>query len=147
MKRTRAFGVTALILMALSMCVSPVVTAAAADDTRDVVNRFNEAINRHDAAAVGALLSDDTIFENTGPVPDGTRIEGKAAVLAFWEKWFAANPDARFEAEEVIVAGDRCTVRWIYRKMRDGKPWHLRGIDVFTVRGGKVAAKLSYVKG
>lgn len=115
--------------------------------TGDVVARFNDAINRHDAAAVAALLTDDTVFENTGPVPDGTRVEGKAAVAAFWEKWLVANADAKFEAEEVIVAGDRCTVRWIYRKMRDGKPWHLRGIDVFTVRGGKVAAKLSYVKG
>jgi ketosteroid isomerase-like protein len=117
------------------------------DSTLDVVTRFNDAINRHDAAAVAALLADDTVFENTGPVPDGNRIEGKAAVAAFWEKWFVSNPDARFEAEEVIVSGDRCTVRWIYRKMRDGKPWHLRGIDVFTIRDGKVAAKFAYVKG
>ena len=87
------------------------------------------------------------MFENTAPAPDGTRIVGKAAVAQFWEKWFGANPDAKFEAEDVIVAGDRCTVRWIYRKTRDGKPWHLRGIDVFTIRDGKVAAKLSYVKG
>ena len=122
-------------------------TPAPGGSTLDVVNRFNDAINRHDAAAVAALLSDDTVFENTGPAPDGTRVEGKAAVAAFWEKWLITNADARFEAEDVVVAGDRCTVQWIYRKMRDGKPWHLRGIDVFTVRGGKVAAKLSYVKG
>lgn len=122
-------------------------SSSPAGGTLDVVSRFNDAINRHDAAAVVALLSDDTVFENTGPAPDGTRIEGKAAVAAFWEKWFVSNPDAKFEAEDVVVAGDRCTVQWIYRKMRDGKPWHLRGIDVFTVRGGKVAAKLSYVKG
>jgi ketosteroid isomerase-like protein len=31
--------------------------------------------------------------------------------------------------------------------MRNGQPWRLRGVDVFTVRDGKVAAKLSYVKG
>jgi ketosteroid isomerase-like protein len=115
--------------------------------TLDTVNKFNDAINRHDAAAVAAMLTDDTVFENTSPAPDGTRIEGKAAVAAFWVKWFAANPDAKFEAEDTVVSGDRCTVRWIYRKTRDGKPWHLRGIDVFTVRDGKVAAKLSYVKG
>jgi ketosteroid isomerase-like protein len=121
--------------------------APTVSSTVDVVNRFNEAINRHDAAAVAALLTDDTVFENTGPVPDGTRIVGKAAVAAFWEKWIAANPDAKFEAEEVIVAGDHCTVRWIYRKMRNGEPWHLRGIDVFTVRDGKIASKLAYVKG
>ena len=131
----------------LAVQAGPAWTADPAAATREVVARFNAAINAHDARAVAALLTDDTVFENTGPVPDGSRLEGKAAVAAFWEKWFAANADARFEAEEIIVAGDRCVVRWIYRKTRDGKPWHLRGIDVFTVRDGKVAAKLAYVKG
>jgi ketosteroid isomerase-like protein len=68
-------------------------------------------------------------------------------VAAFWAKWIAANPGARFEAEEIIVAGDRCIVRWMYRKSRHGRPWHVRGVDVFTVRDGKIAAKLAYVKG
>lgn len=122
-------------------------TQPPAGSTLDVVTRFSDAVNRHDAAAVAALLTDDTVFENTGPPPDGTRVEGKIAVAAFWEKWLTANADAMFEAEDVVVAGDRCTVRWIYHKRRDGKPWHLRGIDLFTVRDGKVAAKLSYVKG
>ena len=31
--------------------------------------------------------------------------------------------------------------------VRDGMPGHIRGVDVFRVRGGKVAEKLSYVKG
>jgi ketosteroid isomerase-like protein len=134
--------------MTLALLTSTVMLAGQSSPTTlDVVNRFNDAINRHDGAAVAALLTDDTVFENTGPAPDGARIVGKAAVAAFWEKWFVANPGATFEAEEVIVSGDRCTVRWIYRKTRDGKPWHLRGIDVFTVRDGKIAAKLAYVKG
>lgn len=115
--------------------------------TLAVITRFNDAFARHDAAALSELLTDDTVFENTGPVPDGTRVEGKAAVTAFWERWFLSNADARIDAEEIIVAGDRCTVRWVYRKMRDGKPWHLRGIDLFKVRDGKVAEKFSYVKG
>ena len=136
-----------LISLLLAIQAGPARTADTAAITREAVNNFNAAINAHDAAAVAALLADDTVFENTGPVPDGSRIEGKAAVIAFWRQWFAANPDARFDSEEMIVAGDRCVVRWIYRKTRDGKPWHLRGIDVFTVRGGKIAAKLAYVKG
>src|SRR6202023_2285836 len=64
-----------------------------------------------------------------------------------WRGWFVRNADARFEAEEVIVSGRRATVLWVYRKMRNGQPWHLRGVDVFTVRDGKVAAQLAYVKG
>jgi ketosteroid isomerase-like protein len=119
----------------------------AAATTRAVVDRFNETFNRHDADALAALMTDDTVFEDTSPAPDGRRIEGKAAVVAFWREWFARNSDAIFEAEDVIVSGDRVVVRWIYRKVRNGQPWHLRGVDVFTVRDGKVAAKLAYVKG
>ena len=115
--------------------------------TRAVIDRFNEAFNRHDADALAAVLTDDTVFEDTSPAPDGKRIEGKAAVVAFWREWFARNADAKFEAEETIVSGDRAVVRWVYRKMRNGQAWHLRGVDIFTVRDGKVAAKLAYVKG
>lgn len=114
---------------------------------RVVIERFNEAFNRHDADALAPLLTDDTVFEDTSPAPDGQRIEGKAAVVAFWRGWFARNPDAQFEAEEMIVSADRIVVRRVYHKIRNGQPWHLRGVDVFTVRDGKVAAKLAYVKG
>ena len=119
----------------------------AATTTRSVIDRFNEAFNRHDADAVTALLTDDTVFEDTSPAPDGRRITGKTAVAAFWRDWFVRNGDAVFEAEDVIVTGDRAVVRWIYRKTRNGEPWHIRGVDVFTVRGERVAAKLAYGKG
>jgi len=121
--------------------------ATAGQTTRLVIDRFNEAFNRHDADALAPLLTDDTVFEDTSPAPDGRRIEGRAAVVEFWRGWFARNADAAFEAEDVIVTDDRAVVRWVYRKPRNGQPWHLRGVDVFTVRDGKVAAKLAYVKG
>jgi ketosteroid isomerase-like protein len=115
--------------------------------TRRVIDSFNQIFNRHDADALAALLTDDTVFEDTSPAPDGQQIEGKAAVVEFWRGWFAHNPDARFDAEEIIVCGNRAIVRWVYRKLRNGQPWHLRGVDIFTVRNGKIAAKLAYVKG
>ena len=115
--------------------------------TQAVIDRFNAAFNAHDFKTVESLLTDDTVFEDTSPAPDGRRIVGKRAVAAFWQEWFARNPGAHFDAEEVIVSGDRAVVRWVYRKMRDGVPWHLRGVDVFTVRDGKVSVKLAYVKG
>jgi len=53
-----------------------------------------------------------------------------------------------FETEEIFAAGDRCVLRWLYRWVDGaGKPGHIRGVDVFRVRDGKVAEKLSYVKG
>ena len=51
-------------------------------------------------------------------------------------------------AEEAFAAGDRCLVRWLYRyTSADGQKGHIRGVDLFRVRDGKVAEKLSYVKG
>jgi hypothetical protein len=43
----------------------------------------------------------------------------------------------------MVVAGDRAAVRWRF----DWGDGHIRGIDLFKVRDGKVAEKLSYVKG
>ena len=119
----------------------------AAESTRTAIERFGEAFNRQDADALAELLTDDTIFEDTSPPPDGRRIQGKAAVVEHWRGWFARNAGAVFDTEDMIVCDNRAVVRWVYRKMREGQPWHIRGVDVFTVRGGKVAAKLSYVKG
>ena len=96
----------------------------AATDTRTVIIRFNEAFDRHDVAAISALMTDDVIFENTSPFPDGERFEGNAAVSAFWQRFFDESPQAHFDAEEMIVMGDRAVVRWRYS-------WgtgHVRGI-------------------
>ena len=119
----------------------------AAAGTLAVVHQFNDAVNQHDLAAVAAVIADDILFENTNPAPDGTRIEGKAAFLTWLERWFAANPGATFETEDAFAAGERCVVRWVYRKVRDGQPWHVRGVDVLTVTNGKLFAKRAYVKG
>lgn len=140
MKNFIIFWITLLYHTAMATNPNP-------DSTRAAVEKFNEAFNRHDVDAVMNMMTDDCIFENTNPPPDGARLEGAAAVRAYWQKFFTNNPDARFENEDMIVSGDRCIVRWIYRKNKDGKPWHLRGVDVFRVRDGKVAEKLSYVKG
>ena len=116
--------------------------------TLDVIERFNVAFNRHDVDAVMALMTDDCLFENTFPSPDGERYQGQAAVRAFWQQFFDGSSTALFEAEDIFAGGDRCAVRWIYRWAPDGaQPGHVRGVDIFRVRDGKVAEKLSYVKG
>lgn len=113
------------------------------DNTVLVIERFNAAFNRHDVDAVMALMTEDCVFENTNPPPDGARLEGQTAVREVWGSFFCDSPQATFETEEIFVAGDRGVVRWRYS-------WgsgHVRGVDVFRVRDGKVAEKLSYVKG
>jgi len=116
--------------------------------TLDVIDRFNEAFNRHDVEGIMALMTNDVVFENTSPRPDGERYDGQESVRGFWEQFFASSPNARFDTEDIFAGVNRCTVRWIYNWIdADGKPGHVRGVDVFRVRDGKVAEKLSYVKG
>jgi ketosteroid isomerase-like protein len=150
----RTMFLSSYVFVALGLLASPFVSASREASmrelevtTRKAVDAFNAAFNRHDANALAELLTEDTVFEDTSPAPDGRRVEGRSNVVAFWREWFERNPDARFDAEEIIVSGDRAVVRWMYHKVRNGQPWHLRGVDIFTVRDGKVAAKLAYVKG
>jgi ketosteroid isomerase-like protein len=116
-------------------------------EARAVIDRFNEAFNRHDVDAIMSCMTADCVFENTRPAPDGARITGQAAVRDFWEDFFRRSPQARFETEAIFAFGDRCVVLWKYHWVRDGNAGHVRGVDVFRVRDGKVAEKLSYVKG
>jgi ketosteroid isomerase-like protein len=71
----------------------------------------------------------------------------RKAIETFNEAFNRHDADglAKFLTEDTVF--EDATVLWVYHKMRSGQPWHLRGVDVFTVRDGKVAAKLAYVKG
>jgi ketosteroid isomerase-like protein len=108
----------------------------------DVVQEFGAAWADHDLDAALAMLSDDCVFDATGPAPDGTRCVGIDAILAAWAPIFD-DPNSRFEEEEIFDAGDRVVQRWRY-SFEGG---HIRGVDLFRVQDGKVAEKLSYVKG
>ena len=113
-----------------------------------VVLEFNEAFNRHDVAGMMLLMSDDCVFENTAPVPDGTVYSGKQAVTQFWQDFFHASPQAHIDIEEIFGLGMRCVMRWRYSWVDPaGKPGHVRGVDVFQVKQGLISQKLSYVKG
>lgn len=117
-------------------------TTSVEEATAAAVARFDAAFARGDVDGVLAAMTEDCVFESTAP-PDGVRHEGRAAVRSAWAEFFAGARGARFETEEQIVCGDRLVARWRYA-WADG---HVRGVDVFRVRDGLVAEKLSYVKG
>lgn len=118
--------------------------AGSTQETLATVEHFNTAFNSHDVTAIMALMTDDVVFENTSPAPEGERYQGQAEVRRFWQQFFASSPQARFETEDIFAAGDRCVVCWTYHWNDTG---YVRGVDVFSVRDGKIAQKLSYVKG
>jgi uncharacterized protein (TIGR03086 family) len=109
---------------------------------------FSAAFGAGDVDAIMALMTDDCVFEATGPAPDGVRHEGAADVRGVWEGLFGSTRDAAFTEEESFVCGDRGVLRWRFDwSDEDGAPGHVRGADVLRFRDGKVCEKLSYVKG
>ena len=107
-----------------------------------------DAIDRRDIDGMMALLTDDCVFENTSPAPDGERIVGKANLREWFTRFQQASPEARFSEEEIVPAGDRVTVRWRYDWTGpDGAAGHVRGMELFRVRDGKVCEMFAYVKG
>jgi ketosteroid isomerase-like protein len=111
-------------------------------DSLDVVNAFGKAWAEHDLEVALEWVAEDCLFDATGPAPDGARHVGLDAIRKAWEAIFD-DRSARFEAEDTFSAGDRVVQLWRYTW--DGG--HVRGVDVFRVREGKVTEKLSYVKG
>jgi ketosteroid isomerase-like protein len=112
------------------------------DSIAETVRRFDDAFNRGDLAALGELITEDCVFENTAP-PDGRRYIGRDAVLAAWAEVLTGTEGASFVIEDIFVAGDRACVPWRYS-------WaggHVRGVDVMRVRDGRVSESFAYVKG
>jgi ketosteroid isomerase-like protein len=117
--------------------------------TLTIIERFNDAFNRNDVAGMVALMTADTVCESTFPPPDGFRAEGRAAVSAFFSDMFLTRPRVRVEVEEIQAWGEHCLVRWMSRwtPQPGAETSTRRGVDVFTLRGGLIAEKLSYIKG
>jgi len=93
------------------------------------------------------LVSDDCVFENAAPAPDGAVYAGKEAVTKFWQDFFRESPQAHIEIEETLGLGIRCVVLWRYEWVdATGEKGHVRGVDIFQVKNGAICEQLSYVK-
>ena len=113
-----------------------------------LVLEFNEAFNRHDVSGMVALMSDDCIFEDSSPAPDGSVYSGKEALTRYYQEFFRESPEAHVKIEDIYGFRDHCIMRWRYSWVdREGGKSHLRGVDIFRVRDGSIIEKLSYVKG
>jgi ketosteroid isomerase-like protein len=67
-------------------------------------------------------------------------------VRAVWQSLQEHFPGHRFETEDIFGAGDRCACRWtMHWPLAGGGEGTARGVDIFTVRDGKIAEKLTYV--
>jgi ketosteroid isomerase-like protein len=113
--------------------------------TVEVIRRFNQVFQQRDPEALGELVAEDCVIENSSPAPDGSRHVGREACIALWTR-IAADPGTRFDIEEVVVTGDRATIRWRLH-WGGGEDESVRGVNLMRVRDGCIVEALGYVKG
>jgi ketosteroid isomerase-like protein len=112
--------------------------------TAEVVQRFIAAFQQKDPSAIPDLVAPDCVMEAIQPAPDGQRVEGYEANVAFWQA-MVVDPGGTFESEDVVISGDRATNRWRYR-FGAGEENSVRGVTLFLVRDGKIAEAMAYAK-
>ncbi len=117
----------------------------AAIATKQVIQKFHEAFDRHDPDAMNDLVADECVIENTTPAPEGDRLVGKAACLANWQG-IASSAGTFFAREEVFVTGDRAIIRWRFC-WGEGEAESIRGLNLMRVRNGRIVEAMGYVKG
>ena len=117
---------------------------------RDVLDELFRAAGEGDLERVLALWGDNGVIDD---VTLGHKAVGKDAVARYLNEYFRAFPDLSYSPEEIWTAGDRGVVTWAGTTHPAGSffgipmptaPLHLRGVDLFVVRDGRVLHERSW---
>jgi ketosteroid isomerase-like protein len=113
-----------------------------------LIHQMFDAFNRHDARGVVATMTDDVVFEAAvGPEVFGKRFSGSAAVEEAFSNTFRDLPDVRWDDVHVVESQQWVVTTWTMKATRaDGKRIEVEGLDLFTVRDGKVCEKRAFRK-
>lgn len=109
---------------------------------------FADAWNRHDVDALMSFMTEDCEFHaSAGPDVRGESHVGQEAVRAAYTDVFSTFPDAHWGGARHFVHGDRGVSEWTFSgTAADGTRVEVRGCDLFTFRGGRIAIKDSFRK-
>ncbi len=118
------------------------------DEKLNVLREITVGFDTHDLDRIMAHFTDDCVFEAPrGAEPFGRRVEGRAAVRAAFADRFAGIPDVRYTDDSHFVAADRGVSVWLLSgTTTDGQRIEVRGCDIWTFRGDKIAVKNSFWK-
>jgi ketosteroid isomerase-like protein len=114
----------------------------------EVVRLVTDAFDRHDLDGIMAHFTDDCVFEAPrGPEPYGRRLVGQVDVRAAFADRFAGIPDVRYIDASHFVSGANGYSEWLLSgTTTGGERIEVRGCDLWTFRGDKIAAKKSFWK-
>jgi steroid delta-isomerase-like uncharacterized protein len=126
---------------------------SSAEDARALMERYNDAWNRHDVDEIVSMHAADMVFENHTA---GERAEGEAVrghVASIFESW----PDLHFETRRLYAREGLVVCEWtatathsrtISRGGLVAEPTGARleweGVDIFPIEDGLIARKDVY---
>lgn len=133
---------------ALAFLEVEVVEDGLAHRRRATLEAMMAAFNARNVAGVMACMAEDCAFHaSAGAEVEGQRHVGQAAVRSAVEAVFATFPEAAWTEGQHVVAGQTGLSSWRFVGRRaDGTVVDVRGCDVITFDGEKIALKDSYRK-
>jgi predicted ester cyclase len=112
----------------------------------EVYLAYNDAENEKDLAIMANLVSADLRVQVNGRVAVSSAAEDERAM----RELFRTYPDYRREIEEIVISGDRASVRWRMRGTAgiDGiASLDVSGCSIVRVSGGQLAEAFLYYEG
>jgi len=110
-----------------------------------IARAWVDAFNAHDVPRLVALYADDCVHLSpklrVQRPETGGKVEGKAALTAWWTEALQRLPGLRYEATTITANADRVFLE--YLRHVPGEP-ALAVAEVFEVRGGRIATSRVY---
>lgn len=116
-----------------------------AGDSGAVIERLQQAINRHDLESLVACFEEQ--YSSEFPAHPERAFRGSGQVRRNWQQIFANVPDLRAELLGCAVGGGAVWAEWEWTGHHlDGSPYHMRGVTVQGVQGGRMAWARLYME-
>src|SRR3954453_6567313 len=110
-----------------------------ATEPAQVLQRLLEATNAHDVDAITNCFAPD--YRNETPIHPARGFVGNEQVRRNWTQILAAIPDLSAVVIASATSGDTVWSEWEHRgTRRDGSAHLMRGVIVFAVANGLIAA-------
>lgn len=119
-------------------------------EVNHALDLWAEGWSSHNMATVASVFTDDCIYED---VALGVVNHGKNELKAFGDGFIAGAPDVKVEVTSRFSAGDMAAAEWEMSGTHNGdlpgmpatgKPFSLRGVSVFEMRGDSISRCSDY---
>jgi hypothetical protein len=107
----------------------------------EFATKFSGAWASHDPEAISAMHTDDSVFD----LHDVASATGRVAIRDLIATLLKTVPDLRFKPVRVHFGAEHFVTEYVMSGTAEGKQFAIAGADVFTMRGGLVGRKDTYL--